>query len=276
MNFKRANQNVTRRGFLEELHRECALHFEPDVAIAVVMEVDAHLTESIQARLELGETSEIAEIGAVRSFHQPKRFVRQMGMVHRDEVEHDKPLFLFGLAFICWLAFAADLAIQFVAWYEWWLALLAFGIAMLVRSAQIGSLRRGTLKRLAIAAVIAIGIISPLRTINFWTHGGIGYMPVGMAKSLVANPERFILDQSRNYNLAGSWVVNLDQWTRDQVGPAKEALAAPFWRRYIDNLQVTMTTLVFSFGTILVTTLLPIAVRQRLRPRKALHPRRSV
>jgi hypothetical protein len=264
MKSRHSKQNLNRAEFLEELRKECALHFDPEVTDTLVMEVDAHITESIQARLELGDIQEDAELNAVRSFHQPKKFVSRMGQVHHDMAGHDRPLFLIGLAFVCWLAFYVEDP-KHVGWIVGLLGALLLFASIVIRSAQIGSMRRGTLCRLAVAAFLVIGIISPLRTVNLWAYGGMGFMPVSMARDLVSDTDSFVRSQTDGSHWAANYVNNFQEMAQQDVEPAKHALDATLLSRYAANLPQTMPNLAVSFGLIVLAHLLPVVIRRRWR-----------
>lgn len=269
MNLKRSNQNLNRTEFINDLRLECALHFEPEIATAVVMEVDAHLADSIQARIELGDSAEEAEINAVRSFHQPQKFVRSMGQIHRDEAEHDRPLFAIGLAFLCWVAFYIEIAPKQFGWIVGLLGVLILGASILIRSAQIGSLRLRTLRCLGLAAILIVGLIAPLGIVNLWAYGGMGYMPNHMARELVSDQEGFIRARSGGTESAASYVGDFAEMTREDAGPAKRALDAPLLERYTTNASQTVPSLIFCMGLIFVGHLLPVAIRRRWNRRRA-------
>ncbi len=269
MNFHNVNPNLNRDEFIEQLRRECSLRFEPEVTDALVAEVDAHITESIQARLELGEAQHEAEINAVRSFHRPRKFVQSMGQVHHDETTHDRPLLTIGLIMLCWLAFYMEIAPKHLTWMVGPLVLILFGITISLRSHKIGSIRWGTVKRLALAAVIVVGIIAPLRTVNLWAYGGMGYMPTRMASQMVSDQDGYIRSNLGPGNWGTNWVMgDIEKATRYDLDPARRALAAPLWERYIANSAQTIPSLIFSLGLILFAHLVPIAVRRRLNQRR--------
>jgi len=273
MNFRNSNKDLTRDEFLERLRLECALHFEPEITDAVVTEVDAHIMESIQARLELGESEQEAEVNAVRSFHQPRKFVQSMGQVHQDEATHDSPLLAIGLALLCWIGFYIEIAAKHLTWMVAPLGLVLIGVAISVRTAQIGSLRWGTIKRLSLAAVIVIGVIAPLRTVNLWAYGGMGYMPIGMAQEMLANPNGYIRSSLGAGTWATSYVGDLTETTRYDTDPARKALAAPLAERWVANSAQTFPSLIFCLGMMIMMHLLPIAVRRRLNQRGQLRRR---
>lgn len=268
MNFRRQKQDLDRVKFLDELKRECALRFEPEVAEAVVAEVDAHLTDSIQARLELGDSLTVAEIDAVKSFHEPQKFVQSMGRVHRDEQAHDMPLFLTGLALLSWIGFYIEVAPKHLTWMLGPFGILMLGAAVLVRTAQIGGLRLGTLRRLTVAAVFVIGVIAPLRTVNLWFYGGMGYMPIGMARQMVNDHGGFIRSSLSEGNWATTYVGEIAESTRYDLDPARRALAAPLWERYESNIPQTAPSLIFCLGSLFAAHLIPVAVKKRRKLRR--------
>ena len=268
MNFGRTKQNLNRAEFLDELRRECALHFEPAVATAVVIEVDAHICESIQARIELGDSPEEAEINAVRAFHKPRKFVRAMGQIHGDGADHDAPLLIIGLTFLCWVAFYIEIAPKHLGWIVGPLGVLCLGSLIPVRSAQLGAVRMGTLRRLAIGTVVVVGLISPLRTVNLWAYGGKGYMPTQMARALISDLDGFIRSTVDGGDADRAYVRNVSEMTREDLEPAKRALEASLWERYTTNASQTMPNLILSFGLIFVFHLLPVSIRRRLNQRR--------
>lgn len=275
MNFKRMQPDLNREEFLHRLRHECDLHFDHDITEAVIAEVDAHLTESIQARLELGDTRESAETNAVRSFHEPKRFVRSMGHVHQDEATHDFPMFAIGVALLCWMAFYIEISAKHLTWLVAPLGVILLGVSIAIRSAQIGSPRFGTMKRLAFAAVLVIGLVAPFRTVNLWAYGGMGSMPIGMAKEMVANPDGFIRESLDAGNWATSYIGEFAEPTRYDTEPATRALSASLPERYWSNMPQTVPSLTFCLGLILISHLMPVALKKRNRRRQTCRRRMS-
>jgi hypothetical protein len=258
MNKLRHSPSTTRDEFLTKLEEQCHLRFEQPVVEAMLAEVEAHLDESIQARLELGEAPEIAELNAVADFDQPHVFARSMVSVHRDRTTHDHPLFLFGLGFILWLGLAIQISETKIDVRLWMFGLLAFAGAFFIRSILVCSERWATMRRLLIAGIIVIGVIQPLLTINVSAYGGYGYMPLGMAHAVLRDGER---SPAPSANSFGSYAA--DDWQRAQVGPVKEALSAPILERYEADAQETLPMFSFCFAFIFVAHFLPVAIRRR-------------
>src|SRR5205807_1426641 len=63
---------------IAEIRKLSSGHVDAVRQEAMINEVRAHLDASIQARLELGQAPEIAEIEAVQSFGTARRFVNQI------------------------------------------------------------------------------------------------------------------------------------------------------------------------------------------------------
>ena len=265
MRFRGSKPDLSRAEFLEELRRESALHFEPDVATAMLLEVEAHLDESIQSRLELGESREFAERQAVKSFHEPKRFVRSMGAVHEDAVNHDRILLLIGLGLIGWIGFGLEIETKSTAWFAWPLGILVLGLLLAVRSIQIGSVRKGTLAALLLATTVCIGGLMPLTWINSWSYGGMGYMPISMAREFVADPKIFEKMNSSQENSFVSYMPT--QSEAEQVKATKAALAAPLLERYATNASETTQLFIFTFALVSLGHLAPVAIRRRFQQR---------
>jgi len=190
-----------------------------------------------------------------------------MGHVHNSEVLHDRFLLMIGILLLCWMGFYMEIAPKHITWMVAPLGLLLLGAAMLIRTLQLGSPRLGTLRRLALVAFVVIGVISPLRTINLWAYGGAGYMPLGMARQAAEDPGGFIQSSLTEGDWATTYVGDIEELSQHDTEPARRALAAPLAERYISNLPETIPSLIFCLGLLLVTHLLPVALKRRKRYR---------
>ncbi len=261
MSHKRAKRTIDRATFLADLHRECTLRFEPEIAAEMVMEVEVHLNESIQARLELGEAPAVAEINAVTAFESATSFVDSMSRVHRDLMAHDRPLLLLGLAFIFWVGLPIHIASGSMNYLLWMYGVLALAGSVLFRSILICSPRWGTLRNLSIAGVVFLGVLLPSTVLNVWAYGGRGYVSVFGARALVDQQSQLL---NRAPESASSFAPATNPSdVQDEIDATKRAMAAPLLERFTTNASQTLSILGFCLGFILVAHLLPVAIRRR-------------
>jgi hypothetical protein len=254
--------------FMIQLQSEAAKSLDAAAAQMLAIEVEAHLDESIQARLELGEPSEIAEINAVAGFADARRFVRQMTPVHGDRTRFDRRLLITGLCFLSWVAFfdAGVMASREIAY------LIGIGGAILAlgayafRSARIGCVRWGTLAQVSAIGFFLFALVHPLMWLDLWDQGAMGYVPVTRVSQFREAQYERELHGSVNDGVSGA------PSPQEDLAALDKALKEPLTVRYMRTVQSSIGFAFFLVYLMAAAHLAPIIIVQRFRKRRRSRP----
>ncbi len=264
--FESRKPHHNRAEFLAELQRECALRFTPETAMSMMMEVEVHLDESIQARLELGEAPEVAEINAVAAFSTTEIFVQRMEEVHTHAPSHDKLLLGLGLTLVCLLTFWIEIASTGINNLVWIGILFGVAIAIFVRSCFLRTPKWGTIKTLLIASVVLMGGLQPLLTLHLTPYGGIGYISAFRVPEYIADCNVQLREAIATQNSPSNGVYRNRNWSqsqlRDWIRAAEQASQAPVLERYSSNREQTVELVATVTLWIFFSHLIPLAVRR--------------
>jgi hypothetical protein len=261
-------QSMGKGDFLTELHRQCLIHLEPEIVEAMMLEVQAHLDESIQARLELGEAPKIAELNAIAAFEAPQGFARSMIQVHQKRGSHDRVLLALGSGVLAWISLSVhfqsiSIDYDFIAY-----PLLAASAAIVARSFWLGAVQTVTLRKMALVGIILVGIVTPLVTLNLNAYGGTGLISVVSPIRPVGSEIGPSTDPS-----VGPFTEQEQRNRRAQ----EAALAAPLWERSTAMAPFTASLAIYGFQFAFLPHLITVwcvGLFRKLRSRRRRLPTR--
>ena len=224
------------RQYLADLEAELAKRLPPEDVQARLIEAEAHLTEGVEGRLELGFSRAEAEREAIETFGAIRVLIARLESVHQARFVRQR---LWTVAGVTTSLCASTMLFSVTDWV--WLAVLpplAVGIGVLSISVLGFAARRSAPIPLALSGIgasLACWGFMSMTYLNLWHYGGVGYLPrwgaataLAEARAHLSTPSRFwtVRDESGRVTKSG-WNRYDIEFDRSLLVAIPEAQADP-------------------------------------------------